>query len=507
MGLFVLLLIIPGINGTLQELLSSYDFSYGVPVNISYSDLNISIGLDGNYTYVGEVDGHVFSSDKSVIEIDPHLISNGMKHLGLTLYNNSEIIYDNRDAYTFFFNESIEPEIRLIGIVDDVISIDSSINVSYEVFVVMSGLRSKTINHTFSEGINVIQINLNGNETLRYENIIVNRVEIGEYEFWTNYTISNTPEPDKSYIVGIESESEIDIDNDNLTDSIELEVKLDIKTEDDYLMKCVIYDSYDGYIATLDDMFHLTEGVQVVNFSIDGKRLFASGKDGPYVIRQISIPGDAFDIGYVTDEYYFEYFERGPMADVVLNMTADNESIFIKAKNIGEVPAYDVDIEYYNDITGNFRFPLIKPNETAMFSISLQDDVIAIGDFENKIVELSEENNFAGVQETELRLNDGWNLVSLPYVVLTNLSLITYGERWIESNVLLPTKGYWVRSESNQTLAFRGYFPESNNVIIESGLNMIGPLRECSGIRSIVYNGTWANVEPCLPGRGYVVYG
>lgn len=91
-------------------------------------------------------------------------------------------------------------------------------------------------------------------------------------------------------------------------------------------------------------------------------------------------------------------------------------------------------------------------------------------------------DNLDTKESSDLTLNSGWNLISIPISALINLDTIdsekvwSYSSKWIENPTFIEYKsGYWVYLDSNKTINFEGFSYERDFSNLEkSSWQLIG---------------------------------
>ncbi|PKD43236.1 PQQ-dependent sugar dehydrogenase [Rhodohalobacter barkolensis] len=124
----------------------------------------------------------------------------------------------------------------------------------------------------------------------------------------------------------------------------------------------------------------------------------------------------------------------------------------------------------------------------------------------------------------ELAITNEWEMVSIPVFneepAPENTQLFSFSGSYQDENSIIPLKGYWTRSNTEESISLRGSGLVNAVLNLESGWNMVGGLTgtiEKEAIQDIdgvltnapiyLYNGAaYEPVTTIEPGRGYWIY-
>jgi hypothetical protein len=110
------------------------------------------------------------------------------------------------------------------------------------------------------------------------------------------------------------------------------------------------------------------------------------------------------------------------------------------------------------------------------------------------LVEPFENYMIAEIEELQLSLQPGWNMVSVPLTLADNSTAAVFpdvagvftwnatGRSYYEPTVIDPEKGYWVAVTDDTTIAIDGTPVETWTTDIKAGWNMIGSVATNSSI-------------------------
>ncbi len=127
-----------------------------------------------------------------------------------------------------------------------------------------------------------------------------------------------------------------------------------------------------------------------------------------------------------------------------------------------------------------------------------------------------------------LAITPGWNLISVPRLEADSTkrrlfptaisSAFGYDGSYVVSDILARGRGYWLKFEAGETMAFNGTTVLIDTVELREGWNMIGSLSVAIPVGSIAsippgvatsrffdYQGTYRQADSIVPGHGYWV--
>lgn len=122
--------------------------------------------------------------------------------------------------------------------------------------------------------------------------------------------------------------------------------------------------------------------------------------------------------------------------------------------------------------------------------------------------------------QTEISLQQGWNLISFPHIPIesTNLfqdKLVYIFDKgtYIIPKTILPGKGYWIFSSTEERIPLNGFPVESYTQELTAGWHLLGSIDQLCTIQSFPENcieqivqwqlGSYTQVSELEPGQGY----
>ncbi len=105
-------------------------------------------------------------------------------------------------------------------------------------------------------------------------------------------------------------------------------------------------------------------------------------------------------------------------------------------------------------------------------------------------------NQVDNIKSFNLNISEGWNLISIPFLMLdnrkeiiyptSNSSAFAYQGSYVSSDTILLGKGYWVKYGSDQINQLSGYSVDIETVCVEKGWNMIGSISDSVADSTII---------------------
>lgn len=452
-------------NMTIEDLINSYDYSYsdGTLNTTSQNDymedrnsngindtLMINITTDaatsGTYRFIVEIidkngvltnetNVSINSSYKSAnISFASELLSKARFNYSIRIYNsNDDLVFRklNVESQTYL---NYEAGTNITKVTDENINnnfirinltINSTQAITTNITVTLaynSSKISKTNETTLSNGIQVVSIDFD-NETIKSThyvgNFTIDNVVIGDkiFDFNQNTSIYNYEDFAKtSYIKSI-TDGRIDTNANNLSEFLEINFTINVKTTDIYNITYELYDQFDNYVISVNKTAVLSLGNQTVQTLINGSEIYKTKINGPYVLSfaKLAIGNDTKDIifdAYTTNQSFYTDYERPPLPDLLVNMTVVFNSstnitnITINLSNIGQSPAFNVFLDIFDNTTytNNRTVAFLGNNESLIYSFNITNSsnttlFTAIADFDNLVDESNESNNI--VQNTK----------------------------------------------------------------------------------------------------------
>ena len=516
----------------LSSLVNSYNYNYfGEEVDIGnvtayktgdylYFDVNVSNVTLGTYTFYVDVkdSGNVISG-KNVgtvgsqgalvnINVSTNFLS------GLTNFNYSLRVYDSNNILVYRETNRTTGIISSYNLAHLVVSTsNSNLNNNFlQVNITLNSSLASTENLTLTlkyntnysisktqaesigSGLNAISFNFD-NETIKstHHNGVYNitslsigqkNIPIGALTSSYNYETFAKSSYFKSY-----NSSFKDIDADNLTDSLEFNFTIEVKSNALYTIEAEIYDLYGNYLSTLTKNESLTLGTRFVNLNLNGSDIYSKGIDGPYQISESRLIANGEIIDYEFEKYstssvsYFD-FERPPLPDLIpyltiINGSGSNSTVFVNLTNQGNASAINVFLDLFDDsnLDTSFFLSILNASSTYTFNFSANlinsSIVVALVDIYNEVDELNETNNLVYWSNTSSIIPNDTNKFLIQNSSGYNVSwlgdsgnIVLKGTCSISSNCVAPSGSLVIGNSTDNSTA---YFDLSGNLCLESG--------------------------------------
>jgi len=445
-------------NMTINQLIASYNYNfndgtlnitakndYMVDTNSNSLNDTLIINLTSNATsgiYMAYIDlndpnGKIIQSiNKTLSASDTNFAINfSTSLLNLNKYNytiriensNSALVYEENNIETNTYT-NYEKGTNITSITDENINnnyirINLTLNITENqtanVTVVLSyniSSISSTEEETLTEGIKTISIDFD-NETIKSThyngNFTIDSVAIGQKVIDTNKTTSiyNYETFAKTSYIKSYADGQIDTNNNNLSEYLEINFTVNIKSADTYRLEAELYDEFNNFVVYINRTKTLSTGEQIWQTRVNGSDIYKTKINGPYLISyaKLSIGNETQDITYnpyTTNVSYYNDFERPPLPDLVIainitfNGTANSTNITINISNLGEAPAFNVFLDLFDNVTytKNESIAFLAINESIIYHFNLSNSTnntlyTAIADFDNLVDESNESNN------------------------------------------------------------------------------------------------------------------
>ncbi|MEA2037334.1 MAG: CARDB domain-containing protein, partial [Nanoarchaeota archaeon] len=379
----------------------------------------------------------------------------------------------------------------------------------------------------------------------------------------------NDLDSETSILTDSYSDSGSDTNSNSIYEYLIINIGLDIKESGTYFIELELQDQYNNYVKKLKNVYTLSTGERNIDFTIEGKGIYSTKINGPYIIESINLLKDNEIIDsasktYTTSEYNSDDFEKPPLPDLeITDVEIQDNLVTVEIENTGSSYAFSFIVELFDEDFNSVGKKIVSylapsSSETLTYEIDTSSISIltAIIDYLNTIEESNEANNIL-VKSTEppyqLNLQQGWNLISLPVKPLNNLissifsndllPLFSYdnlNSKWItyqseSSNnfdQVSEQSGIWVKSATTQSIEIdatdltypiefslkQGWnlvsYPAENTVSADTALNNVK-----STISSVLTykDGNWISYSPSKPsslntlpnlepGRAYWIY-
>ena len=277
---------------------------------------------------------------------------------------------------------------------------------------------SKTEQKSLSSGIQIISIDF-GNETIKSThyngNFTIDAIIIGNkiFDFNKNTSVYNYEDFAKtSYIKSI-VDDRIDTNNNNLSEFLEINFTLEIKTANSYTISYDLYDQFDNFVANFSKTQSLNVGTQNIQTLINGSKIYKTKINGPYVLSfaKLSIRNETKDIifdAHTTNQSLYTDYEKPNLPDLkvtinkIFNEISNITNLTINLSNIGNAPAFNIFLDIFDNETynNNATLAFLNKNNFVIYNFSAIDTsnatlFTAIADFDNLIDESNENNNIA----------------------------------------------------------------------------------------------------------------
>lgn len=517
----------------IQSLVNSYNYNYfGEEVDIgnvtayktgNYAsfDINVSNVTVGTYTFYIDVkdSGNVISGKSSGsitsqgalinVNISTYLLS-GLTNFNYTVrvYNSNNILVYRETNRTTGVISSYDPGYSIVStsnsnlnnnILQVNVSLNSTLasteNVTLTLKYNTNSSISKTQTESISTGVNVIAFNFD-NETIKsthyngaynITSLSVGQKNIPIATLTSSYNYETFAKT--SYFKGYNSSFK-DTDADNLTDSVEFNFTVVVKSNALYTVEAEIYDLYDNYVATLTKNESLTTGDRVVTLSLNGSDAYSRGIDGPYQVSEsrLIINGETIDSEferYATPSISYFDFERPPLPDLIPILTilansTGNSTILVNLTNTGNASALNIFLDLFDDSTlDNSNFlSILNASSTYVFNFSANlsnsSIVVALVDIYNEVDEINETNNLAyWTNTTSAAPPNDTNKFIIQNSSGSNVSwlgdwgnIALKGTCSISSNCVAPSGSLVISNSTDNSTA---YMDPSGNLCLESG--------------------------------------
>ena len=271
---------------------------------------------------------------------------------------------------------------------------------------------------TLSNGVQVVSISFD-NETIKSThyngNFTIDSVIVGNkvFDFNQNTSIYNYEDFAKtSYIKSI-ADGKRDLDNDNLSEFLEINFTLEIKTSGAHTIAYDLYGQFNNFVANFSKTQSLNVGTQNVQTMVNGSDIYKTKINGPYVLSfaKLSIGNEAKDIifnAHTTNQTFYTDYEKPNLPDLKVAITKSfNEiknttNLTINLSNIGDAPAFNIFLDIFDNGTynNNATLDFLDKNNFKIYNFTVANTsnatlYTAIADFDNLIDESSENNNIA----------------------------------------------------------------------------------------------------------------
>jgi len=540
LSLFLFVSIVSAANLTVQELIDGFDHDFliegtGDPtINVTnqtdymFDDdgdgvndtlvINLTNGgtTDSNFTFIIEVldkNGIVIntttkpinSTDKFAnINFDTGLLSQTKFNYSIRIYDINDTLvfrkykietqtyltYETGTNVTLITDESINNNFIRINL-----TIDSSQAITTNVTVTLafnSSTISATEEKTLSVGVQKVSIDFD-NETIKSthhnSNFTLDTVVVGNkvFDFDQNTSIYNYEDFAKTSYIKTIADGRIDEDNNNLSEFLEINFTVVVKTANNYTISYDLYDQFDNFVINISNNETLAVGTQNLQTLINGSEIYKTKIDGPYVLSfaKLHVGNDTKDIifdAHTTNQSFYTDYERPPLPDLKVTInssfdpTTNITNITVNLSNIGQAQAFNVFLDIFDNVTyeNNRSLAFMVIDESIIYEFNITNStnatlVTVIADFDNLVDESNESNNI--VQNTEVvvslaieslnTLHTNGTLKIFEFVIFNDGDTIVKDIQWQfdtdDSNVINSTINISSLSSKEKTFVYLQY--------------------------------------------------
>ncbi|PJC45019.1 hypothetical protein CO038_00655 [Candidatus Pacearchaeota archaeon CG_4_9_14_0_2_um_filter_39_13] len=459
-GMFIIVGIVPSSAGDLQDLLNSYSFDYygdtidvanitdfmtdtnGNSVNDLFNfNLSINNATNGVYTFYVDliVDDELVTSSatKNIVSFPNFAIINmSTKFLSGNSFNFTIRVYDSNNLLVYREGKIQTQQYGSYEQGHFINSItDSSVNndlIRVNLTVVSSGSSTENVSvfmrHddrfissnkqiSFVNGTNLIYLDFD-NETIKSTHyngtFLIDNVEIGQRKFFLNHTTNYYDYEDfatTSYIKSYE-DSFLDLNSNNLTDYLQIDTTLNIKSSGIYTLEEDLFDFNNQYLGTFSINESLGTGNQIVTLNVSGQNIYGSHLNGPFkiVASRLILNGEVVDSrinAHVTNISSYRDYERPPLPDLNVSMqvtyNGTDNLIDLNIGNEGNDTAFNIFVDVFdsnNAYHGKNSLTTLNSSSSQLFSFVANGTpegsiFVAVVDIENLVDESDEINNIA----------------------------------------------------------------------------------------------------------------
>ena len=368
------------------RILNKNFYNYSLRIyNTTNSLIFSKYGMQTN-TYQG------FENGTNVNRITDESLNNNYLRINLTL--NSTQIQDANLTVYLSFNQTV-------------ISATKSATLTSGIQTILVDFDNETIKSTHFVGNFTLDSILIGRKLLKpaYTTYIYNYEDFAKTSYLRNY-----------------SSSGIDTNGNNLSEFLDINFTIGVKTQDSYEIQAEIYDQFNNFVKNLSSVQTLAVGNQTVNVRLNGSDIYASKVSGPYILTSVRL----FEAGNLIDKQFNAFtisnltytdFERPPLPDlnvsIKVNFTqfSNISNITVQVINIGQAPAFNVFLDAFNNetfsVTNNTVMLDVNQSQNYTFIVGNTSNFTlftAIADFNNLVDESNESNNIAQNSNTIVSL-------------------------------------------------------------------------------------------------------
>ena len=397
---------------------------------------NFFIDLEETYGVITNNNSKSFSTGSDSIDVafDSKLFNQVNHTYNIRVYDSDYMLAYRKDNQVTNTYPDYERGVNITSITDenvnnDFIRINLTLNVTDSqtsnvtaYLMYNDSYISSSKQEALSAGLQTVSIYFD-NETIKATHyagsFTLDLVTIGNKSISENYSTAIYDYEDfakTSYIKNFTS-GRIDTNANNLSEFLEINITLDVKSDDTLELKGELYDLSDNYVINFSKTEGLTAGINNIQLRINGSDIYSTYIDGPYVINHIELLDSSDNLmDYLYQPYitnitsYFDY-EPPPLPDLVVAMTnvswdsATNAvSIALNISNIGNAPAFVVFTDLFDNstYTSNKTKSYLNISDSFSYNFTVNNVVrdrefLAIVDLGNYVDESNESNNIANL--------------------------------------------------------------------------------------------------------------
>ena len=421
----------------LQDLISSYDFSFSnrtlnvtsqtdYMIDTNGNGINDLLVIDlatdaltpGTYKFIVEIDngnGAIVNDTTKFISSTDRSASINFPTSMLAKQKFNYSIRVNVDDYNSIFRKSNVPSntyssyesgASITRITDEnannnFIRINLTVNSTQTMIVnvtVTLAFNSSTISATeekiLSNGLQVVSVKFD-NETIKNTHyngdFTLNRILVGNKVFNLNRktSIYNYENFAKSpYINSIKSKN-IDTNSNSLAEFLEINFTVVSFEASVYNLSYDLYDQFGNYVASNTKQQPLPIGSSVIQSLINGPEIYKTKINGPYVVSFAKLAAsstkDVLLNAHTTNNTLFTDYERPPLPDLKielvasLNQTTSINAVKVNLSNIGYAPAFNVFLDVFDNssFSGNGSVPFLNIGESITYDFSVANSSVS----------------------------------------------------------------------------------------------------------------------------------
>jgi hypothetical protein len=314
---------------------------------------------------------------------------------------------------TSFADQTFQNGIR----VNVTISVTQNTTTNVTIYLGGSGnTLSSTKQATLASPTTTVSIDFD-NETIKAThysgNYTISAIGIGSRTFPANYTTAayNYATLAQTSYVSNTTMTVVDNNSDNLSDIVQVNVSLVVKTAGNYTVQTGIVDPTNTSIGAMSWTGSLGTGTQNISLNLSGTRMYSSYQTGVFSIPAVTLQSGAITVDtlYLPATSYFSFsdFAPPPLPDLTASITVTYPSatianITVNVSNIGSAPAFNVFLDLFDNNTyqNESVIAVLTPGQAQILQYTITNEsnnsvFAAIVDMKNVVDEQNESNNIA----------------------------------------------------------------------------------------------------------------